>query len=177
VSAGPLVDKADGRSLRSGFLANAVSRPDACALVVQGVSRTYGELDHTARVWAHVLGQALDRPPERVGVFGYRSEVSYTGVLAALFSGATFVPLNRTFPAARTRVMVEAANLDAIIVDRGSAPQISQIVEGLTRSPVLLCPEEDGSSLPVRGPVLGKSDLAATTPLKVLPAVIPDDTA
>jgi amino acid adenylation domain-containing protein len=177
VSAGPLVDKADGRSLRSGFLANAISRPDACALVVQGVSRTYGELDHTARIWAHVLGQALDRPPERVGVFGHRSEVSYTGVLAALFSGATFVPLNRTFPAARTRVMVEAANLDAIIIDRGSAPQISQIVEGLTRSPVLLYPEEDGSSLPVRGPVLGKSDLAATAPLKVLPAVIPDDTA
>jgi amino acid adenylation domain-containing protein len=172
-----LIDKVDGRSLRSGFLANAASRPDACALVVQGVQRTYGELNHTARVWAHALGRTLDRPAERVGVFGHRSEVSYTGVLAALFSGATFVPLNRTFPAARTRAMVEAANLDAIVVDRGSAPQLAQIVEGLPRAPVLLGPEDDRATLSAPGIVLGKSDLAAVSPLKILPPVLPDDIA
>jgi amino acid adenylation domain-containing protein len=177
VSSGSPIDKVDGRSLRSGFLANAASRPDACALVVQGVARTYGELDHTARVWAHALGQALDRPPERVGVFGQRSEVSYTGVLAALLSGATFVPLNRTFPPARTRAMVQAASLDAIIVDRGSAPQLTQIVEGLPHAPVLLLPDEDGTSASPPGVVLGRSELAGVGPLKTLPPVIPSDIA
>jgi amino acid adenylation domain-containing protein len=173
----PLIDKVDGRSLRSGFLAHATSHPHADALVVQGVSRTYGDLDHTARIWAHAMNQALGRPAERVGVFGYRSEVSHTGVLAALYSGATFVPLNRTFPPARTRAMVQAANLDGIIVDRASAPQLAQIVEGLPRAPVLLYPEEDGTALSTAAIVLGKSDLAAVSPLKVLPPVILDDIA
>lgn len=172
-----MIDKVDGRSLRSGFLANAASRPDACALVVQGVSRTYGELDQTARIWAHAITQALEQPAERVGVFGYRSEVSYTGVLAALYSGATFVPLNRTFPAARTRAMVQAANLDAIIVDQASAPQLGQIVEGLPRGPVLLHPEADDCAVPTGSVVLGKSDLTAVSPLKRLPPVIPGEIA
>ena len=171
------VDKTDGRSLRSGFLANAASRPDAGALVVQGVQRSYRELEHTARVWANAMGQALDRPAERVGVFGYRSEVGYTGVLAALFSGATFVPLNRTFPAARTRAMVEAASLDAIIVDQSSAPQLAPVLEGLRRAPVVLDPEGDGAGQPASGRMLGKSDLAAMSPLKEMPAVLPDDVA
>ena len=43
------------------------------------------------------MGQGLNRLPDRVGVFGSRSDVAYTGVLAALFAGATFVPLNQSF--------------------------------------------------------------------------------
>ncbi len=123
-----MIDKVDGRSLRSGFLANAIATPDAPALVIQGTTRTYAELDSTARTWAAGICDALGRAPERVGVFGYRSEVSHTGVLAALLSGAAFVPLNRTFPPERTRAMIDAANLDAIIVDRDSAPQLATIL-------------------------------------------------
>jgi tricorn protease len=54
---------------------------------------------------------------DRVGVFASRSVTAYAGVLAALCSGATFVPLNPTFPVARTRQMLRRAELDAIIVD------------------------------------------------------------
>ena len=172
------LDRVDGRSLRSGFLAHAASRPDAPALVVQGVSRTYGELERTARIWAHAIVQALGRRPERIGVFGHRSEVSYTGVLAALFSGATFVPLNRTFPPARTRKMIEAALLDAIIVDGSSSAQLKEIVEPLRPVPLLLLPETDPKEF-VGGErvVLGSADLARIGPLAALPPVIPGDVA
>ena len=37
-------------------------------------------------------------------VFAYRSPVAFTGVLAALLRGHGYVPLNRTFPPARTAV-------------------------------------------------------------------------
>jgi amino acid adenylation domain-containing protein len=173
-----VIDKEDGRSLRSGVLASAASRPDAPALVVQGVTWTYGELENTARVWANAMGQALGRAPERVGVFGYRSETSYVGALAALFSGAAFVPLNRTFPLERTRAMIEAADLDAIITDRGSAPQIPQIAEKLQRVPVLLLPEDEAKAIPAaRSAVLGKSELLGVSALRVLPPILPSDIA
>ena len=173
-----MIDKVDGRSLRSGFLANAASRPGASGLVVQGVTRTYGELETTAKVWANAIGQALGHVPERVGVFAHRSETSYVGVLAALFSGATFVPLNRTFPPERTRAMIEAASLDAIIIDRASAPQMPQIAERLQGVPVLLLPEDEAGAVSGLGRVvLGKAELAGVPAIHVLPPVLPDDIA
>jgi hypothetical protein len=39
-----MLDRSDGISLRSGFLRNAGERPDAPAVVVRGVTRSYGEL-------------------------------------------------------------------------------------------------------------------------------------
>ncbi|HEV7365958.1 MAG TPA: amino acid adenylation domain-containing protein [Gemmatimonadales bacterium] len=174
----PVIDKVDGRSLRSGFLASAAAHPQATALAVQGVTRTYGELETTARIWAQAIGEALGRRPERVGIFGYRSEVSYAGVLAALFGGATFVPLNRTFPPARTRRMIEAANLDAIIVDQSSSVQLTEILKGLRPTPLLLLPENEAREFSAPGRVvLGKSELAGVSPLAALPPVIPSDIA
>ncbi len=174
----PVIDKVDGRSLRSGFLAHAAAQPSATALVVQGVTRTYGEMETTARVWAQGIGEGLGRRPERVGIFGYRSEVSYVGVLAALFGGATFVPLNRTFPPARTRKMIEAANLDAIIVDQSSSAQLPEILDGLRQVPLLLVPESEAREFAAPGrAVLGKTELAGLAPLAALPPVIPSDVA
>jgi amino acid adenylation domain-containing protein len=173
-----VIDKVDGRSLRTGFLANAASRPDAPGLVVQGVTRTYGELEATARIWANAICEALGGVPERVGVFAHRSETSYVGVLAALFSGATFVPLNRSFPPERTRAMIEAASLDAIIIDPSSAPQMPQIAERLENVPVLLLPEDEAAAMAGQGRlVLGKADLAGSSPIQALPPVLPDDIA
>jgi amino acid adenylation domain-containing protein len=167
-----IIDKADGRSLRSGFVRNAHLRPHAPALKVQGTVRTYEELDGTARRWAAAMCEVLGRAPERVGIFGHRSEVAYAGVLAALFSGATFVPLNPTFPSDRTRRMIDAANLDAIVVDERSASQLAAIVSQLRRRPLLLRPESDDA-----GADLGKRGLAAIPPLTTLPPVLPDDVA
>jgi amino acid adenylation domain-containing protein len=173
-----LIDKVDGRSLRSGFLASCRKSPDAAALVLQGRTRTYGDLESAARTWAAAICDRLGRAPERVGVFGQRSEVAFAGTLAALLSGAAFVPLNRTFPAERTRVMIEAADLDAIIVDQGSASQLDGILPSLRRAPLVLRPEDGGSSTHgSSGTVLGSRELAATRPLTSLPPVLPDETA
>ena len=167
-----IIDKTDGRSLRSGFVRNAQLRPRAAALKVQGVVRTYEELDDMARRWAAAICEELGRAPERVGVFGQRTEVAYAGVLAALFSGATFVPLNRTFPADRTRSMIEAANLDAIIVDERSASQLDAILPQLRRRPLVVRPGSDDA-----GADVGAASLAAIPPLTTLPAVLPHDVA
>jgi amino acid adenylation domain-containing protein len=159
----------DDRTLRTGFLRWAQTAPEAPALVVEDRTLTYGDLERTARTWAAAIIELAGRPPERVGVFAYRSEVAYTGVLAALAAGAAFVPLNPTFPAGRTRAMIAQSNLDAIIVDRRAAKQLSAVFEGLSIHPPLITPELDALDGLTAVRVMTRADLATRTPLATLP--------
>jgi amino acid adenylation domain-containing protein len=117
----------DTRSLRSGVLASAADHPNAPAIVVRGQTISYETLALRARVIAASIVRALGRPATRVGVFAARSEVAYVGTLGALCSGAAFVPLNPKFPIERTRSMARRAELDAIIVDRDTAPLVDAV--------------------------------------------------
>ena len=162
------------RSLRSGFLRFAKDTPAAPALFVRDVTRSYGELDAAARVWAAAVTSVVGGPAARVGVFGHRSEVSYTAVVAALYSGAAFVPLNPTFPPARTRAMIARGELDAIIVDRGAAKQLPEVLDGLERVPPILAPEHDSLDIAAAGRVFTRAEIARCAPLVDLPAVTPD---
>jgi non-ribosomal peptide synthetase component F len=168
----------ESRSLRSGFLRSARTTPGASALIVREVTRSYGELEHAARVWARALVHLAGGPARRVGVFAYRSEVAYTGVLASLFSGAAFVPLNPTFPPARTRAMIAQADLDAIVIDQSGARQLAAVMEGLERCPPILAPEAeslDWNGRAVRA--LGRDALDLLEPLGALPPVAAEDVA
>jgi amino acid adenylation domain-containing protein len=143
------------QSLRAGFLKQVALRPDAAALVVQDCVFSYGHLDETARRWAGAIVERLGGPADRVGVFGSRSEVSYSATLAALYSGAAFVPLNPRFPPDRTRAMIREAELDAIIVDRLASTQLAATLHGLDRPPIVFLPgnasAELGSTRPLDG--------------------------
>lgn len=133
-------------SLRAGFLKQVALHPEAPALVVKGRVLSYGALDETARRWAGAIVGRLGGPVARVGIFGSRSEVSYTAALAALYSGAGFVPLNPRFPADRTRAMIDRAELDAIFVDKLASSQISAVLGGLEKTPPIWLPESDSAS-------------------------------
>ncbi|WP_225860931.1 amino acid adenylation domain-containing protein [Streptomyces triticiradicis] len=173
------------RPLADGFRHHASTHPDRIALTVGRRSLTYAEADSTARRWATRLLETRgdgERRPRRVGVLAHRSEPAYLGVLAALYSGAAFVPLNRKFPVARTRAMLERADLDALIVDEASAAQLPELLAGLKRSPDLLLPD-DGTPAGIRtdGPsgalVLRQADLATAPELRELPETGHDDLA
>jgi amino acid adenylation domain-containing protein len=172
------LDAADGRSLRSNFLARAAAEPGAPALLAGGRTWSYGEADGIARTWAAALLEGLDLRPRRVGVLGYRSEASYLGTLAALLAGATFVPLNPRFPAARTEMMVRLADLDAIIADAEHLEALWPVLHDLERAPLLLLP---GAEEPPAGAagmrVLTARDVARLGPLGVLPPVLPFESA
>jgi amino acid adenylation domain-containing protein len=171
-----LIDRVDGRSLRTGFLCSAGNSPDRPCLVVRNVTYSYGEVEEVARRWAGVIVDTLGRRAERVGVFGYRSPTSYAGVLAALCSGATFVPLNPTFPRDRTREMIRQADLDALIVDDAAFLQLEEVLKGIDSFPLLLAPDTehaqlDGASLITAGV------LSTAEPLAKLPPLLPSDIA
>jgi amino acid adenylation domain-containing protein len=173
------VDVTDGRSLRSGFLAHVRANADRPALVVKGAALSYAELDGRARAIAATVTQAGTRTVERVGVCASRSEVAYAGTLAALYSGAAFVPLNQKFPVERTAAMARRALLDAIIVDRGAAAQLPAVLQYLEGSPLIVAPEDDvAQALVAQGiAAVGGAALDAQPPLAQLPPVLGDDIA
>ncbi len=156
--------------LGAGVLDHARSRPDGIALALGKRDVTYAEAAGTALTWAARILDVTGGSPRRVGVFAHRSETSYLGTLAALFSGAAFVPLNRRFPVKRTRSMVERAGLDALIVDQGSLPQLAEVLRGIARPPAVLLPHGDAGDreqLAAAGvpAVLTAADLAGAEPL------------
>ena len=171
-----MLHRSNGISLRAGFLRHASLRPNALAFVVRGVSRTYSEVDRTARVWSNALTQLSGRRPQRIGLFAFRSETAYMGTLAALYAGATYVPLNPSFPAEKNAAMIHEAALDALIVDTTCAPHLTAVLAGLPLP--LLTPDLDsveGASPEAR--VIGKSELAAFAPVGNLPPIAAEDTA
>jgi amino acid adenylation domain-containing protein len=74
-------------------------------------------------------------------VFGYRSPTAFAGVLGALLSGNGYVPMNRTFPTARTEVMFERSQCRSIIVDTGSLPQLGKLLDRTDQSLLVILPD------------------------------------
>jgi len=172
------MDRNDARSLRTDFLSHADRHPDDVAVEVGGAAIRYGELSRTARAWAACMIAAKGGRLDRVGVFAYRSATAYTGVLAALCGGATFVPLNPTFPIARTAQMLRRAALDAVIVDKTAAPQVAEALAGVEDAPRLVIGESSPAIPPhlLEGALLPEH-LAAAQPLADLPPLVPEDLA
>ena len=134
------------RGLLAGFLRSCAEHPHAEALCIGEARWNYQEIELLARRWATVLIEANGGArPERVAVFASRSLPAYVGILAALFAGAAFVPLNPRFPAARTRAMLEQAQVSAIIADGAAAALLSEVFIGLGSAPPVLLPDSDGA--------------------------------
>lgn len=104
--------------LNYGFFKMVKNNPYASALNIKGKIFTYKQLYELAGNWAGVIKRNCTIAPKRIGIFGYKSEISYVGVLASLFCDATFVPLNPNFPINRTENMANQLDLDILIVGK-----------------------------------------------------------
>jgi hypothetical protein len=56
-------------------------------------------------------------------------------------AGHGYVPLNRTFPIDRTRLMLEKSTCGTLVVDKESESQLSELLRGLATPMVILCPD------------------------------------
>ncbi|WP_323145085.1 non-ribosomal peptide synthetase [Massilia phyllosphaerae] len=87
--------------LHEMFETQACVRPQQTALVFEGSSLSYGELNQRAnRVARRLLAQGV-RPDMPVGVCVTRSLEMVTGILGILKAGAAYVPLDPNYPQAR----------------------------------------------------------------------------
>ncbi|MCB1759073.1 MAG: amino acid adenylation domain-containing protein [Gammaproteobacteria bacterium] len=97
------------------FCKSVDSGPERIALVADGRSFSYSELAFLALKLAKTLdGRQASR---RIGIYAHRTGVAYMGILAALASGRTYVPLNPRFPPDRNDSIVRSAGVQQIILD------------------------------------------------------------
>ncbi|MBY6410481.1 amino acid adenylation domain-containing protein [Rhodococcus sp. BP-252] len=137
--------------LLDGFDAVAAERPDATALVYEGVSLTYGELSERVDSLATVLTASGAGPETRVALAVRRSVDLVVAMYAVLRSGAAYVPIDPDHPAERIGYILDAAApvcvltrsedeftppVDVPVVDVHARPE-----SGATFTPPLLSPD------------------------------------
>jgi non-ribosomal peptide synthetase-like protein len=99
--------------------------------IVSGIERlTYAELESLANRLAHLLRQCGAGPGHRAGILLNRSTNTYAAILAVLKAGATFVPLDPSYPADRLAFMAADAGLTLVLTT-------SDLAEGCAGMP---CP-------------------------------------
>ena len=156
------------RPLWAGFVETAERVPDRPAVVADGQTLTYAELaDLARRIGATIQARSDLSGPPLTAVFAYRTLAAFAGVLGSLQAGHGYVPLNPTFPTARTRIMFEQAGCRSLIVDRNSLVQLDGVLAETSAPLLVLVPDlDDVRGLRAAWPahtILGAADLASAT--------------
>lgn len=108
------------------FARQTVFSPESVMLAVAGREYTYGQLGQEV---AHLAGALAPRlRSRRVGILATRSLEAYVGILAACWAGASYVPLNLKWPEERLVALLQALELDALVVDENGAALLTSAV-------------------------------------------------
>ena len=130
------------RLLCDGFLASVSAFGSRPALEVAGQRLTYSELFQKAASLAATLARYdIPAEPRLAAVFAYRSVTAFAGVLGVLMSGQGYVPLNRRFPANRSRNMMQRSGCRSLIVDSESEKQLPEIIGEIDHELLVILPE------------------------------------
>ncbi len=111
------VDDLDLRPVHELVAAQAARTPDAVAARFAGASMTYRELDERANRLANHLLAVVGAPAARIGVATERSLDMLVALIAIMKTGAAYVPLDPSHPAARLRLVLDNAAVSAIVGD------------------------------------------------------------
>ena len=89
--------------------------PDAVAVVFEGERLTYGELEARANRLARHLGELGVGRETLVGICVERSAEMMVGLLGILKTGAAYVPIDPTYPAARQEFMLTSSQAPVVV--------------------------------------------------------------
>jgi surfactin family lipopeptide synthetase A len=109
------VDEGPAPFLHEAFEEHARQAPDAVAVVFEGESLTYAELDARAGELAGELRVAGVGPEVLVGLSVERSLEVVVGVLAILKAGGAYLPLDPSLPRDRIAFMLKDAHITLVL--------------------------------------------------------------
>ncbi|HEX2090823.1 MAG TPA: AMP-binding protein, partial [Longimicrobiaceae bacterium] len=101
------------------FEAQAERTPDAVAVVCEGRSLSYAELDARANRLAHHLRRLGVGPEVRAGIFLERGVEMVVSILAVLKAGGAYVPLDPGYPAERLAFTLEDSGATVLLTQQG----------------------------------------------------------
>jgi amino acid adenylation domain-containing protein len=126
------------------FEAQAAATPDAVALLTHSGPVTFGDLNREANRLAHHLLRLGVEPETRVGIFLPRTVELVVGVLGVLKAGATYLPLDPSYPTERLAFMLRDSKAPVVLtieVLRGQVPDREAQVVCLDRDRAVLAEE------------------------------------
>ncbi|WP_215545185.1 non-ribosomal peptide synthetase [Amycolatopsis sp. CA-230715] len=99
------------------FEAQVATTPEATALVFDGESMTYRELDTSANRLAHLLAELGVRPDVPVAIGAERGFGLVVGLLGILKAGGAYVPLDPEYPDERLAYMIEDSGAAVLVTE------------------------------------------------------------
>ncbi|WP_422746645.1 amino acid adenylation domain-containing protein [Mycobacterium sp. WMMD1722] len=103
------------KTIPERFAAQVAHSPDAPALTWGQKTWSYRELDDAADRFAHLLAGRGIGPGRRVALLLPRSDEAIVSILAVLRTGAAYVPIDPSAPAARMQLILDDAAPQAVI--------------------------------------------------------------
>ena len=100
------------------FEQQAAATPTAPALIWEGGTLSYAELNARANRLAHHLVGLGVKADSLVGLCAERSAELIVGLLAVLKAGGAYVPLDPAYPSARLEYMLEDATPRVLLTQR-----------------------------------------------------------
>jgi amino acid adenylation domain-containing protein len=98
------------------FEEQVVQRPDHPAVVYEGNTLTYGQLNEQANLLAaYLLAQHNVQPEDKIGVLLHKSELLIVAILGILKTGAAYVPLDVELPEARKKYIMEDTGIQVLL--------------------------------------------------------------
>ncbi len=106
------------RCVHELFAARASATPDAIAVVSEGESLTYRELDERSNQLAHYLQELGVGPDVLVGICVERSPELVVGLLGILKAGGAYLPLDPAYPKERLAFMLDDARVPVVLTQQ-----------------------------------------------------------
>ncbi len=117
--------------IHHAFETQVSKTPDAAALVCDGASLTYGDLNTRANKAAHVLIGLGVAPGMLVGLCVHRSLDLLVGALAIHKAGGAYVPMDPAYPAERIALFIEDSAVSVIVTQSALAASLPATGIGL----------------------------------------------
>lgn len=134
---GAAIDYAEEQLIHRLFERQAEQTPEACALVYEGLTLSYQQLNRRANRLAHHLLALGVHCEDRVAICVERSFEMVIGLLAILKAGAAYVPLDPDYPAERLDTMFDDCSPAALITQGNLLAANGQSI------PVIVLDDED----------------------------------
>ncbi|MGY2419395.1 amino acid adenylation domain-containing protein, partial [Pseudomonas tolaasii] len=147
------IDYPVGQTLHQRFETQVELYPHALAVVYQGQSLTYSELNRQANQLAHQLIELGVQPDDRVAICTRRSLEMLVGLVAILKAGACYVPIDPAHPAERLSYLLEDSAPVAVLIQ----PALAQ------RLPTVTAPVLELDSRLWQGPSKGNPQVSGLT--------------
>ncbi|WP_236628524.1 non-ribosomal peptide synthetase [Paenibacillus mucilaginosus] len=120
-----------GMTFPERFERMALEMPHHTALVHQGRSWTYGELNSAANRIAHLLLGSGLQTEGLVGILMSRSPLMAASILAVWKAGGAYIPLDRDYPAGRILQIMGDAKAEVLLTESGAlAEELREALEG-----------------------------------------------